>query len=702
MANTTLTQFPAGQTQYKINFDYLARHFVVVTLVNSNDAAQNRVLTVGNDYGFLNPTTIEIYTSQSGFDIVQIHRFTSTELLVEFSDGSVLTSADLTNAELQAIHIAEEGRDQTVDLAKQYAEEAGYSLSTIRTLYNEIVRVVYPFSITEYLTIGNIVPDGTTHVRLYDGLYSLKPLASGVVTAIGEHYAIIGGETVEISKILNETSNKLSDWVNRNEDATDTIVKMHSLYDEVIVDIDCVISSNIRFTKKGFRLIGNGSRVGLNALTMNKSIGAMEFVADYQECSGIEFYPVAGTGEITPVRAGNMEYGPTSSVLVKGFRSNKLHFNGTGAKGPNLGNLVLIGCSYPEVTSPRFTGSITAGGNMEVLGVNGGYCSHGYAENGLLINFHATSASEYGYPTKNFQFIECEGVMSSAALGNVSGAVGGNNNIKFSRGCDNCKVVGGKFTSIANGQFTGNDHVFASQGCSNIQVHGAVIYMQGNGSFKSAFGVSDHNTALTESNDVIIRDCVVTINTPGTYNRVLQIQSTAGKAVRRTSLINVRLNSYNGPNTVDAICEQAVSNGGLIADTTVKGCTGIGVALVLRNRGGLSSGLITYLDKNRAGTVYDSRLLDSGSVVIVNPTVYMFSTLDNGAIGSSTGFTATKQSPGAYTLTFPTPVNAQNHTFSSPGTGRYCTVEQVTPQQIKVTTYSATGVADMRVSMSFW
>ncbi|UES35500.1 hypothetical protein eKKP3263_000011 [Enterobacter phage KKP_3263] len=123
MANT-LTQFPAGQTQYKINFDYLARPFVVVTLVNSNDPAQNRVLTVGNDYGFLNPTTIEIYTSQAGFDILQIRRFTSTDLVVDFRDGSVLTAKDLTNAELQAIHIAEEGRDQTADIAKEHADAA--------------------------------------------------------------------------------------------------------------------------------------------------------------------------------------------------------------------------------------------------------------------------------------------------------------------------------------------------------------------------------------------------------------------------------------------------------------------------------------------------------------------------------------------------------------------------------------------------
>lgn len=122
---STITQFPSGNTLYRIEFDYLARTFVVVTLVNSSNPTLNRVLEVGRDYRFLNPTMIEMLTDQSGFDIVRIHRQTGTDLVVDFRNGSVLTASDLTNAELQAIHIAEEGRDQTVDLAKEYADAAG-------------------------------------------------------------------------------------------------------------------------------------------------------------------------------------------------------------------------------------------------------------------------------------------------------------------------------------------------------------------------------------------------------------------------------------------------------------------------------------------------------------------------------------------------------------------------------------------------
>lgn len=138
---STITQFPSGNTQYRIEFDYLARTFVVVTLVNSSNPAMNRVLEVGRDYRFLNPTMIEMLVDQSGFDIVRIHRQTGTDLVVDFRNGSVLTASDLTNAELQAIHIAEEGRDQTVDLAKEYADAADSSAGNAKDSEDEARRI---------------------------------------------------------------------------------------------------------------------------------------------------------------------------------------------------------------------------------------------------------------------------------------------------------------------------------------------------------------------------------------------------------------------------------------------------------------------------------------------------------------------------------------------------------------------------------
>lgn len=161
MANRTLTQFPIGAQTYRIAFDYLSRSFVVVSLLSSVDPTINKVLTPGNDYTYQSSTTIKITASQAGYDIVQIHRFTSVDLLVSFQDGAVLTAGDLTNSELQAIHIAEEGRDQSTGLAKQYADQA----ITASNEAQDVLSKVISLALSGYIPVGSFEGGGTVRVQ---------------------------------------------------------------------------------------------------------------------------------------------------------------------------------------------------------------------------------------------------------------------------------------------------------------------------------------------------------------------------------------------------------------------------------------------------------------------------------------------------------------------------------------------------------
>lgn len=139
MAESTIIQYPAGQSQYDIPFDYLARKFVKVSFVSSTDPSQNRELTLGVDFQFLSERVIELLVEPTNQDIVQLRRFTDVELLVDFRDGSVLTANDLTTSELQAIHLAEEGRDQTYGLAQQFADEAKDAAEEAKETLDEIM-----------------------------------------------------------------------------------------------------------------------------------------------------------------------------------------------------------------------------------------------------------------------------------------------------------------------------------------------------------------------------------------------------------------------------------------------------------------------------------------------------------------------------------------------------------------------------------
>lgn len=161
MANRTLTQYPSGAGSYRINFDYLARPFVVVELVSTGTVKDTKRLVAGDDYKFVNPSLITITASQVGFDILQIRRETSSEPLVNFVDGSVLSANNLTTSEMQAIHIAEEGRDQTTDLAKQYVTEA----QQYRDEAKEAIDTIVAMGSFGYTPVGSFESGGTVNLK---------------------------------------------------------------------------------------------------------------------------------------------------------------------------------------------------------------------------------------------------------------------------------------------------------------------------------------------------------------------------------------------------------------------------------------------------------------------------------------------------------------------------------------------------------
>lgn len=101
-------------TDFTVPFDYLKKSFVIVRL----GAGTTTTLTggdygdTGSDYYFLDKTTIRLKVAPASGESLTIRRHTSaTERVVTFKDASILKATDLDTAQLQAFHIAEEGRD---------------------------------------------------------------------------------------------------------------------------------------------------------------------------------------------------------------------------------------------------------------------------------------------------------------------------------------------------------------------------------------------------------------------------------------------------------------------------------------------------------------------------------------------------------------------------------------------------------------
>lgn len=119
MANTIKTvmtyDLDGTITDFNIPFEYLARKFVVVTLIG----ADRKVLVLNTDYRFVTKTTIstiKAWGPADGYQQIEVRRYTSaTERLVDFTDGSILRAYDLNISQVQTLHVAEEARDLTAD-----------------------------------------------------------------------------------------------------------------------------------------------------------------------------------------------------------------------------------------------------------------------------------------------------------------------------------------------------------------------------------------------------------------------------------------------------------------------------------------------------------------------------------------------------------------------------------------------------------
>lgn len=117
MASTIIIYTGDGtRTDFTIPFDYLKKSFVTVRLGSVTTLTGGDYGDTGSDYYFLDKTTIRLKVAPASGESLTIRRHTSaTERVVTFKDASILKATDLDTSQMQAFHIAEEGRDAIND-----------------------------------------------------------------------------------------------------------------------------------------------------------------------------------------------------------------------------------------------------------------------------------------------------------------------------------------------------------------------------------------------------------------------------------------------------------------------------------------------------------------------------------------------------------------------------------------------------------
>lgn len=113
MASTIIIYEGDGTTtDFTVPFDYLKKSFVTVRLGTGTTLTGGDYGDTGSDYYFLDKTTIRLKVAPASGESLTIRRHTSaTERVVTFKDASILKATDLDTSQMQAFHIAEEGRD---------------------------------------------------------------------------------------------------------------------------------------------------------------------------------------------------------------------------------------------------------------------------------------------------------------------------------------------------------------------------------------------------------------------------------------------------------------------------------------------------------------------------------------------------------------------------------------------------------------
>ena len=112
MSSTIYTYELNGESDFRVTFEYLREKFVYVTL---RGVSTSKSLMLNRDFYFVDKgliRTSKVWSNKDGFNKIEIRRVTpADERLIEYTDGSVLTSSFMNISYVQALHIAEESRD---------------------------------------------------------------------------------------------------------------------------------------------------------------------------------------------------------------------------------------------------------------------------------------------------------------------------------------------------------------------------------------------------------------------------------------------------------------------------------------------------------------------------------------------------------------------------------------------------------------
>ena len=243
MASTIIIyQGDGNTTSFTIPFDYLKKTFVKVFLDTSTELKGGSSSDATADYYFKDATTIQLTKIvPTSTQTITIRRYTSaTERVASFRDGSVLYAKDLDTSQVQAFHIAEEGRDilndaLTVDrngnwdAKKKRITRVGDPVETTDAANKKYVDSVVDMqkTLSEYEATTKGYRDESKGFRDESLNYATQAQSSASAVAAAREEVL--NKADEVSQNATEVSTKHADVVAKH---TDVVAKAKQVSDD--------------------------------------------------------------------------------------------------------------------------------------------------------------------------------------------------------------------------------------------------------------------------------------------------------------------------------------------------------------------------------------------------------------------------------------------------------------------------------------
>lgn len=328
MASTIIIyQGDGNTTSFTIPFDYLKKTFVKVFLDTFTELKGGSSSDATADYYFKDATTIQLTKIvPTSTQTITIRRYTSaTERVASFRDGSVLYAKDLDTSQVQAFHIAEEGRDilndaLTVDrngnwdAKKKRITRVGDPVETTDAVNKKYVDSVVDMqkTLSEYEATTKGYRDESEGFRDESLNYATQAQSSASAVAAAREEVL--NKADEVSQNATEVSTKHSDVVAKH---TDVVAKAEQVSDDAtqvsqdrtaVEEISALLQPIVPHTNEVVIVAENIEHVVTDSQNINQiNIVGTDLIGTLSDSTFDDYGTIGDTTPLPTITGGNIK-----------------------------------------------------------------------------------------------------------------------------------------------------------------------------------------------------------------------------------------------------------------------------------------------------------------------------------------------------------------------------------------------------------